>query len=126
MVGLIWMVQVVHYPLFRAIGRDHFVAYEAGHTRRIGSLLAVPASVEIVTAALVAMTRPEDVSLSLALVSGALLVLIWVMTGFIQARQHGALSEGFDPDLHRRLVSGNWWRTGGWTARGILAGMMLS
>lgn len=126
MVGLIWMVQVVHYPLFAAVGHDHFVPYEAGHTRRIGALLAVPASAEIATAALLAISRPEGVSLAVAVWSGAILAFIWVMTALVQARQHTLLTKGFDPGTHRRLVKGNWWRTGGWTARGILAAMMLT
>jgi hypothetical protein len=33
MVGLIWFVQVVHYPLFASVGADEFVAYENAHTR---------------------------------------------------------------------------------------------
>ena len=34
MTGLIWFVQVVHYPLFAAVGADQFVAYEVAHQRR--------------------------------------------------------------------------------------------
>ena len=32
MVGIIWFVQVVHYPLFTSVGRDAFVAYELRNT----------------------------------------------------------------------------------------------
>ncbi|MEY4607349.1 MAG: hypothetical protein RLY45_2109, partial [Actinomycetota bacterium] len=31
MVGLIWFVQVVHYPLMAAVGEQQFVAYEDRH-----------------------------------------------------------------------------------------------
>ncbi len=31
MTGLIWFVQVVHYPLFDLVGRAQFVGYEAAH-----------------------------------------------------------------------------------------------
>jgi hypothetical protein len=126
MVGLIWMVQVVHYPLFSAVGTSAFRSYEDGHTRRIGALLAVPASIEIVTAALIAATRPDSVSVLLALSAGAILASIWIMTGLVQASLHQVLARGFDPSAHRRLVRTNWWRTAAWTVRGTLAAVMLT
>ena len=43
--GLIWFVQVVHYPMFAAVGDDEFVSYEAHHTQRtarvVGPIMAV-------------------------------------------------------------------------------------
>ena len=33
MVGLIWFVQVVHYPLFQRVGAKDFVPYEQNHQR---------------------------------------------------------------------------------------------
>lgn len=45
MVGLIWFVQVMHYPLSAAVGSDGFVRYERLHQRRtslaVGPLMAV-------------------------------------------------------------------------------------
>jgi hypothetical protein len=32
MVGLIWVIQIVHYPLFTSVGSDSFAEYE----RRLG------------------------------------------------------------------------------------------
>ena len=32
--GLIWIVQVVHYPLFGRVGREGFAAYESAHRGR--------------------------------------------------------------------------------------------
>ena len=34
MVGVIWFVQVVHYPLMAHVGRAEAVAYEKSHTHR--------------------------------------------------------------------------------------------
>lgn len=126
MVGLIWMVQTVHYPLFSAVGEQGFTDYERGHTARIGRLLLIPALAEIILAALIAFTLPSGVPLSLALASGAVLAFVWVLTALVQAPQHGALTAGFEPETHRRLVVGNWWRTAAWTTRGVLAAVMLA
>ena len=41
MVGLIWFVQVVHYPLFDQVGRDGFRQYEQSH-QRLTTLVVAP------------------------------------------------------------------------------------
>ena len=33
MVGLIWLIQIVHYPLFSRVGADQFKLYEQEHQR---------------------------------------------------------------------------------------------
>ena len=38
MVGLIWTIHVVHYPLFRKVGESTFVAYESDHVDRVGAV----------------------------------------------------------------------------------------
>jgi len=125
MVGLIWMVQTVHYPLFLRVTDPGFVAYEQGHTRRMGSLLAVPATVEVATAAALVWFRPDGVELGVILAAGALLAAIWVMTAVVQAPLHVRLSAGYQAQLIRRLVASNWWRTAFWSVRGALVASML-
>ena len=125
MAGLIWVIQVVHYPLFRRVGEDAFLEYEREHTRRMGAVLAVPAIAEILTAAALVFVRPEDVPLWLVLAAGAVLAGIWIMTGLVQAPLHGRLSSRYSAELVDRLVSSNWWRTIGWTVRGVLVAVMV-
>ena len=117
MVGLIWTVQVVHYPLFHAVGAARFPQYGAGHTRRIAALLVVPAAVEIVTAALLFALEPNILTCA----AGALLAAIWLMTALVQGPTHGHLARGYDERTVSRLVHTNWWRTAAWTQRGALA-----
>jgi hypothetical protein len=125
LVGLIWMVQVVHYPLFRAIGAAAFADYESAHTARMGRLLIVPAGIEVVSAAALVWYRPDGVSLGIVLLSGALLAAIWVTTALVQAPLHRRLMRGYDRAVVDRLERTNWWRTGAWTLRGFLVGAML-
>lgn len=126
MVGLIWVVQVVHYPLFAAVGPSDFVAYEHRHTRRMGRLLLIPAVVEIATAAALVFTLPGSVRLPLALGAGALLATIWITTALVQFPLHQQLSTAHDARAIDRLVSWNWIRTILWTGRGLLAAFMLA
>lgn len=125
MVGLIWVIQVVHYPLFRMVGEASFLDYERAHTRRMGAVLALPAVTEMTTAAALVFVRPESVGLELVLGAGALLAGIWIMTGLVQAPTHGRLAVGYDRALVDRLVTSNWWRTIGWTVRGALVAAMV-
>ena len=41
MVGLIWTVQVVHYPLFESVGAEAYPNYQSRHIDRIGAVLVV-------------------------------------------------------------------------------------
>jgi len=127
MVGLIWTIQSVHYPLFARVGSDGFAAYEAEHASRMGRLLAVPAGLEVASAAALVWERPDGVGLLVVLVAGVLLVAIWIITAVVHVPLHGRLHEGPDPVAVRRLVAGNRIRTGLWTARGLfVVGMLLA
>jgi len=42
MVGLIWAIQSVHYPLFALVGDADFVGHENEHNARMGKLPAIP------------------------------------------------------------------------------------
>lgn len=125
MIGFIWTIQLLTYPAMAAVPADDFPAYEAAHTRRVTQTLALLAPLEVVTAAGVALFVP-DVPSWLSVGAGALLVAIWVSTGFYYAPIHGRLSAGFDPALHRRLVRANWLRTIAWTVRGVAAVIMFT
>jgi len=125
MVGLIWMVQIVHYPLFRAIPADSFETYEASHTSAIGRLLILPAGIEVVSAAALVWYRPDEVPLWMVMLSGALLAAIWVVTALVQAPLHRRLLDGYDRATVERLVRTNWFRTGAWTLRGVVVAAML-
>ncbi len=126
MIGLIWMVQLVHYPLFRTVGAGAFADYESAHTARMGRLLIAPAGIEVVSAAALVWYRPEGVSLGIVVLSGAILAAIWVTTALVQAPLHRQLMSGYDRAVVDRLVRTNWWRTGAWTLRGFLVAAMLS
>lgn len=121
MVGLIWIIQVVHYPLFAEVGRSSFTGYEAGHTRRMGRLLVVPWGLETLTAAWLVVAPPPDVPWVLPVTGLGLSVVIALVTVAVAVPAHGTLSDHFEPAVHRRLVRSNWLRTVAWSARGVIA-----
>ncbi len=120
MAGVVWFVQVVHYPLLARIGTADAPAYERAHTRRTAWVVGPPMLVELVSGVLLLWVRPAGVSLSQAVAGVALLAVVCLSTQFVQVPCHERLSRAFDPAVHHRLVSTNWVRTVGWTARGLL------
>jgi hypothetical protein len=121
MVGVIWFVQVVHYPLFAAVGETGFVRYGALHRQRTGWVVVPPMVVELATALVIAARPPAGLLASWAWTGAALVLLVWAATFLLQVPCHARLGRGFDPPTHRRLVLTNVLRTAGWTARGVLA-----
>ncbi len=125
MVGLIWFVQIVHYPLFSSVGRSEFVAYEGRHTTSTSWVVGLFMPIEAVTGVLLVLSPPGGVDPGLTWLGLALLGVLWSATALWQAPLHGKLSSGFDVALHRRLVRSNWLRTVLWTGRGMLVLVMV-
>ena len=126
MVGVIWFVQVVHYPLFARVGGDGWVGYAGQHTRRTGWVVAPPMLVEAAAAGGLVIVRPVAIPSAWAWLGLLLLGLVWLSTARVQVPRHRRLGEGFDAGVARSLVSSNWVRTAGWSARGALALAMVA
>ncbi|VTS05023.1 hypothetical protein [Tuwongella immobilis] len=126
MVGIIWLVQCVHYPLFDRVESSGFTQFESDHQAWIFPLVGPGMLVEALTAALLLWYRPSSIPLWLPLVGLALIAVNWISTALVQIPLHETLAQnGFQPDAHAKLVSSNWLRTAAWTLRGILALAML-
>ncbi len=126
MLGLIWFVQVVHYPLFAAVGRDGFVAFHAAHSRLTTLVVGPPMLLEAITAALLVIARPSVVPAAAAWTGLALVGVIWLSTALVQVPNHSVLAASLEPGAIRALVAGNWLRTVAWTARGALVLWLLA
>lgn len=126
MVGLIWFVQIVHYPLFARVGEGGFPLYSEAHSRLTSYVVGPPMLLEAGTAFLLVFTRPEGVPLSLVIVGLALVAAIWLSTVLLQVPRHTALGSGFDRSQWQGLVGTNWIRTAAWSARGLVVLWMLA
>ena len=123
LVGLIWTIQLVHYPLFLRVSPECFRSYEAEHMRRITWLVGPLMLIEAGAALLLIVYNPSSIW---AWVGGGILALIWISTASIQGPLHARMArEGFSASRIRFLVRSNWIRTVAWTLRGILALLLL-
>lgn len=126
MAGLIWFVQIVHYPLMGAVHAEAFREYEIAHQRRttwvVGPVMLLEASCAVL---LFWVPHGEFTSTPLRSVGLALLSIIWVSTFVVQVPLHAKLAVGFDRSAWRQLVVSNWLRTFAWSVRGIIALLLL-
>lgn len=125
MCGIIWFVQVVHYPLFaHPTGDDR--AYALENQARTGQVVIPFMLVEGLAAAALAWSPPPGVPRWLTLVGLALVAALWISTAAVQMPLHHRLArDGHAADVVRRLVQSNWLRTLLWSARAGLAAWML-
>lgn len=121
MVGLIWFVQLVQYPLFAAVGAESFEAFHAAHMRRTGFAVGPPMLAEAATAALLLGVLPAGLLRQAAWLGALALAAVWLSTALLQVPTHRALQRGFDTQRVATLVRGNWIRTALWSLRGVLA-----
>jgi hypothetical protein len=118
MVGLIWTIHYVHYPLFAYVGESTYTSFQAEHVARIGKLLFVPWLTEGITLLGV---------LALAFFGGLhawrvpAIAVVLVISGFWSAPAHAKLADGFDKSLHDQLMTANLVRTLAWTVCGVCA-----
>ena len=124
-VGIIWTVQLVHYPLMALADRTRYREFQSEHQRRISWVVVPVMLAEAITACLLVIAPWSPVTEKLAWFGLVVLAVIWGSTFLVQVPLHHGLSSGFDPVAHRRLVLSNWVRTAAWTARGLLASAMV-
>jgi hypothetical protein len=120
MTGVIWFVQVVHYPLFARVGEIGYAQYQATHQSLTTFVVMPPMLIEMGTAWLLLIWRPPQVSGWVVYIGLALVIALWLSTFFLQVPRHEMLSSGFNAQAHQMLVSSNWIRTWGWSLRSIL------
>ena len=115
--GVIWTIQLIHYPSFHYIDKLSFVNFHKFHERRI-SIIVIPLMiVELITSVVLYMNDTSSLIFALNL---AIIVLIWCSTFFIQVPIHTILSSGKDKKMIEKLVKTNWIRTFLWTIRMLL------
>ena len=118
MVGVIWVIQLVHYPSFRFTDREKYVSFQIFHMRKISFIVMPVMVLEFLSGLLLVLYHSNHESL--LRISFILLLIIWLVTALFFAQIHQKLSKGYDETLVRKLVSFNWIRTLLWTTRTII------
>ena len=125
MVGVIWFVQVVHYPLLAIVPVESASVTAGEHQRRTGFVVGPPMAVEGVTTLFLLWSRPDAVSLWLPWTAAVLLAVALGCTVLLSVPRHERMARQPDAAVGRELVITNWPRTIAWSLRGILTGVMM-
>lgn len=123
MTGLIWFVQIVHYPLLRGVGAAGFGAYHEAHSRLTTLVVGPLMLIEAASAVWIASTRLS--SMLAAWIGLGLLAVVWSATFFVSVPRHTLLGAGFDSGVVDGLVATNWIRTVAWSVRALLASWLI-
>ena len=125
MFGVIWMVQIVHYPLMRFVSGEQFARFETAHRVRISWVVGPLMAVEGVCVLAFLFAPPAGLPWWLPWAGAGAEAVAIGTTAFVSAPLHERLNAHFDPATLNRLVATNWIRTIAWTCRAALAIAML-
>jgi hypothetical protein len=122
LVGLIWTIQIVHYPLFARVGAETWSAYHAEHTARITVLVGPLMVAELLLAFGLVAVAPDE-RRWVAWLAAALVGVAWLSTMLVSVPIHGRIASVPDAEGIAALVRTNWIRTVAWTLR---AGLLVA
>ena len=126
MVGILWMVQIVQYPLFAQVGSGSFDAFHARYLRSTTWVVGPFMLLESATAVALLYARPEWMPQASVFANLAGIFLQWTATALFSVPMHRRLERSFDERAQRFLVRSNWVRTWTWSARGLLLAWWLT
>ena len=115
--GVIWTIQIVHYPSFHYIDKMSFTNFHHFHERRISIIVMPLMLIELTTSTALYINNMSSIVFALNLL---IVVLIWCSTFFVQVPIHSILSKKKDKKLIEKLVNTNWIRTFLWSMRMLL------
>lgn len=118
MTGLIWTIQLIHYPSFKFYHPENFQEFHSFHSRRITFIVLPVMLAELISGFF--LLELSQIKFNLFNASYLGLIIIWLSTFFIQVPLHQKLSHEFDKNVIVKLVRSNWIRTFLWTLRSVI------
>ena len=124
--GLIWFVQIVHYPLLADVDPGGFPRYHERHSALTTRVVALPMILDLGLSGLLIRRHPVGFDTSWAWLGFALALATWACTFGLSVPLHRRLGVGHERAALARLVATNWPRTVAWTAHLALLGWGLT
>ncbi len=125
MVGLAWFVDIVHYPLFAAVGEEQFSGYHEAHSQRTTWVVLPVMSIELISSWVLVSDPPAD-QFALAVAGAVLALATWMLTGLAAVPSHRALGAGFSESRLARLRRADLIRALVWSAHGVVVIALLA
>jgi hypothetical protein len=110
--GCMTTLQLQHYGIYPAVGREHFAAYVRANNRAATLPTIVPAILLLLSSLVLVVKRPGFVWPSEAAAALGLNLVALLSTFVWQRPLHSRLAQsGYDEATVRRLIATNWIRT---------------
>ena len=117
MVGVIWVIQLVHYPSFKYVKDSDYIIFQKKHMSNISYIVFPVMITELITSLLIFFSGEKSFFFMLSLIC---LSMIWVITGVLFTKFHSILQTGKDLKMIEKMIKANWIRTLLWTLRIIM------
>lgn len=115
MCGVIWLVQLIHYPSFSKINSGSFQQFHSQHTTAMSFIVGPVMVIELLTSV---WLLHDETNLS-NLTNVIFVISLWLLTFLVSVPLHNKLALGHDPAVLQSLVQTNWPRTVLWTLRAV-------
>lgn len=122
MSGVLWVVQVVHYPLLREVSVESIIEISHRHQNLITKVVGPAMVVEAASSAATLLIVPSNV-IPIALVNFCFLLIAVYVTIFHAVPLHAKIGRGESGSIPA-LIKVNWIRTAAWSMR-IPLGVLL-
>lgn len=123
--GQIWLIQIVIYPLFAKVGEAEYVAYHGFYSRRIPLPIIIPGFASFLLPAALAYFGPAVPNWMSAtnIATGIVGLLVTVL---LEIPRHNRLEKGGKNDVTiAELIRFNWPRTLSISAQSVITFLML-
>jgi len=115
--GILWFVQLVHYPLFNEIPAKNFINYGYYHSRKVSGIIKPLFIVDFTTLILLLILLGSNLSTNLMIVNVTIFIITIVLTQIIFIPIHQKLSKSPNSQTISQLIRLNWIRTLIWSLK---------
>lgn len=117
MLGVIWVVQLSHYPAFRYVDEKDFKEFSRMHMTTISFIVVPTIILEMFSTFSLSYLFKESIYYH---INSILMLMIISSTYFLSVPCHNKLIYGKDMRIINRLVNTNWIRTICWTVKALV------
>ncbi len=125
MVGVIWVIQLVHYPSFYFIEKKKYQSFQKFHMRNISYIVMPMMIIELFTGFILIVNFNNFKGYYNFNISLFFLLCTWAITGIIFTKLHNELLKGYDKLIIKKIIKWNWIRTIFWTFRLFLLSYII-
>lgn len=115
MIGVIWLIQLIHYPSFLYIDQSQFILFHQKHTIMMTILVGPVMLFELCTSVYLSQSLQ-----SVWLIQAGLVTLLFGLTFLVSVPIHNELAKKHNRKLIRKLILTNWPRTILWTLKFLI------